>query len=81
VDLWSFGEARTRLTLLVYNLFDALNETGAVNTTTGRANQQILLPSDIAKYTSNFSTIYDWLNDPNNFSNPRSIKVGFEVIF
>ena len=81
VNLWSFGEARTRLTLLVYNLFDALNETGAVNTTTGRANQQILLPSDIAKYTSNFSTIYDWLNDPNNFSNPRSIKVGFEVIF
>jgi outer membrane receptor for ferrienterochelin and colicin len=80
VNLWSFGPARTRLTLLVYNLFDALNEV-AVNTTTGRANQQILLPTDIAKYTSNFSTIYDWINDPNSFTNPRSIKVGFEVMF
>jgi outer membrane receptor protein involved in Fe transport len=80
VNLWSIGPARTRLTLLVYNLFDALNET-AVNTTTGRANQQILLPTDIAKYTSNFSTIYDWMNDPNSYTNPRSVKVGFEVMF
>ncbi len=80
VNLWTFGPARTRLTLLVYNVFDALNEV-AVNNTTGRANQQILLPTDIAKYTSNFSTIYDWINDPSSFTDPRSIKVGFEVMF
>ena len=80
VDLWSIGSTRARLTLLVYNLLDKLNET-AVNTTTGRADQQIILPTDIASYRSNFSTIYDRIDDPSSYSNPRSIKLGIEFIF
>jgi outer membrane receptor protein involved in Fe transport len=80
VNLWSTRKTRARLTLLVYNLFDALNEYG-VNNTTGRANQQIIRWTDFAKYRSNFSTIYDNINNPFSFSDPRSVKVGVDFSF
>jgi outer membrane receptor protein involved in Fe transport len=80
VNLWTIGTARSRLTLLVYNLLDGLNEVG-VNATTGRANQQIVRETDLASYRSNFSTIYDLINNPSSFTNPRSVKVGIEVMF
>ncbi len=80
VNLWTAGKTRARLTLLVYNLFDRLNEQN-VNATTGRANDVIYLPTDFAGYRSNFSTIYDRDDDPSNFTNPRFIKLGLEFMF
>jgi outer membrane receptor protein involved in Fe transport len=80
VNLWSSGSTRTRLTLIVYNIFDRLNEIN-VNATTGRANDRIYLPTDIAGYKSNFTTIYDYTNDPSSFTNPRFIKMGIEFMF
>ena len=80
VNLWSSGKTHIRLTLLVYNLFDRLNELN-VNATTGRANDRIYQPSDLAGYRSNFSTIYDQTNDPSSFTNPRFVKMGIEFMF
>jgi outer membrane receptor protein involved in Fe transport len=80
INLWSQGTSRVRLTLLVYNLFDRLNEYG-VNATTGRANQQIIRETDLASYRSNFSTIYDRINNPSSFGDPRSIKAGIEFMY
>ena len=80
VTLWSFGKTRTRLTLLVYNLLDRLNEIN-VNGTTGRANDRVYRPTDFDLYRSNFTTIYDRTNDPSSYSNPRSVKLGIEFTF
>lgn len=80
VDLFTFGSTKTRMTLLVYNLLDRLNEV-SVNSTTGRANQVIIRETTLAGYRSNFSTVYDLNNNPGSFSNPRSVKIGIEFIF
>jgi outer membrane receptor protein involved in Fe transport len=80
VSLFSIGTTRARLNLLIYNLLDRLNETG-VNATTGRANQQIIRETDLAGYKSNFSTIYDLINNPGNYANPRLVKLGIEFVF
>ncbi len=69
-----------RLTMLVNNLFDNLNEFG-VNSTTGRANQVIIREQDRLNYFSNFSTLEDWINNPGNFGAPRAIKFGIEATF
>lgn len=80
VNLFSIGSVHSRLNLIIYNLFDRLNEV-AVNGTTGRANQVIIRPTDVAKYKSNFSTLEDAINNPANYSNPRLIKLGIEFVF
>jgi outer membrane receptor protein involved in Fe transport len=80
ISLWTMSSTRTRLTILVYNIFDGLNET-QVNTTTGRANERIILDTDIASYRSNFSTLQDVTNNPASYGNPRSVKVGIEFMF
>ena len=77
VNLWSSGSTRVRLTLLVYNLFDRLNEYN-VNATTGRAGDQVYRATDFALYRSNFSTIYDRNNNPSDYADPRSVKLGIE---
>jgi hypothetical protein len=77
VNLWSSGSTRVRLTLLVYNLFDRLNEYN-VNATTGRAGDQVYRVTDFALYRSNFSTIYDRNNNPSDYADPRSVKLGIE---
>jgi hypothetical protein len=80
VNLWSSGSNRVRLTLLVYNLFDRLNEYN-VNATTGRAGDQVYRVTDFALYRSNFSTIYDRNNNPSDYADPRSVKLGIEFTF
>jgi outer membrane receptor protein involved in Fe transport len=80
IDVWSSGTTRARLSLLIYNLFDRLNEYN-VNGTTGRAGDRIYRPTDFFTYRSNFSTIYDRNNNPSDFANPRSVKLGIEFIF
>jgi len=80
VNLWTAGKTRTRLTLLVYNLFDRLNEIN-VNATSGRASDRIYRPTDFDLYRSNFSTIYDRNTNPSDFADPRSVKLGIEFMF
>jgi len=80
VNLWTAGKTRTRLTVLVYNIFDRLNEIN-VNGTTGRAGDRIYRDTDFALYRSNFSTIYDRNINPADFANPRSVKLGLEFMF
>jgi outer membrane receptor protein involved in Fe transport len=79
-NLWTLGSTRMRLTLLVYNLFDRLNE-NSVDATTGRANQVIYRQEQLDSYRSDFSTIYDRDGNPSAFSSPRLVKMGIEFIF
>ena len=69
---------KVRLSMLIYNLFDAKNEL-VVDSTTGRANQQIIRETDLLLHRSDFNTYYDRINNPASFSAPREIKftVGF----
>jgi hypothetical protein len=64
--------------MLIYNLLDAKNEYG-VDSTTGRANQQIIRETDLLLHRSDFNTYYDRVINPANISAPREIKfsVGF----
>jgi len=84
VDLNAFyniakiGNTNIRLKLLVYNLFDRLNE-NSVNSTTGRAYSGIVRPVDLLTYRSDFSTYYDVLKNPSMYSEPRSIRLGLEI--
>jgi outer membrane receptor protein involved in Fe transport len=80
INLWSSGRTRTRLTVLIYNLLDRLNEYN-VNATTGRAGVRIYRDTDFISYRSNFSTIYDRNSNLADFANPRSVKLGIEFTF
>jgi outer membrane receptor protein involved in Fe transport len=80
INLWSIKGVNCKLTMLVKNLLDRLNETN-VDGTTGRANQVILQTGDLAQQHSDFNTYADRINNPWNFSDPRSIKLGLEVDF
>ena len=72
------GPYKVRLSMLIYNLLDAKNEYG-VDSTTGRANQQIIRETDLLLHRSDFNTYYDRVINPANISAPREIKfsVGF----
>jgi outer membrane receptor for ferrienterochelin and colicin len=67
-----------KLTFLIYNIFDRLNEYG-VNSQTGRAYTAILTESERSNFRSNFTTIEDSYQDPSAFSAPRTIKIGLEL--
>jgi outer membrane receptor protein involved in Fe transport len=67
-----------KLTFLIYNIFDRLNEYG-VNSQTGRAYTAILTESERRNFRSNFTTIEDSYQDPGAFSEPRTIKIGLEL--
>jgi outer membrane receptor protein involved in Fe transport len=71
---------RLKATLNVYNLLDRKNEYG-VNGTTGRANQAIVRPTDLATHQSPFNDYYDRIKDPSSFSAPRMVKIGLGVEF
>lgn len=77
-NIAKIGNANIRLKLLVYNLFDRLNEY-SVNSTTGRAYSGIVRPVDLLTYRSDFSTYYDVLKNPSMYSPPRSIRLGLEI--
>jgi len=71
---------RLKITMNVYNLFDRMNELG-VNGATGRANQAIVLPSDLATHRSDFNDYYDQIKNPSSFSAPRLVKLGLGMEF
>ncbi len=76
---FDIGGYQSRITFSIYNLTDRLNEFW-VNSKTGKAYTDILSPSQIAGYRSNFSTIEETYQNPSMYSAPRSIKLGFEII-
>ncbi|HDQ43946.1 MAG TPA: TonB-dependent receptor [bacterium] len=80
VHLGDFGGMKWKAELFVYNLFDRLNEYG-VNSQTGRANQAIIRPADLASHTSDFNAYHDRIQNPANFSAPRQVKLGIGVTF
>ena len=71
---------RLKVTLNVYNLFDRMNEYG-VNGATGRANQAIVRPTDLASHRSDFNDYYDRIEDPASYSAPRLVKLGLGMEF
>ncbi|RQW04512.1 TonB-dependent receptor, partial [candidate division KSB1 bacterium] len=74
------GSYKMRLSMLIYNLFDAKNEL-VVDSTTGRANQQIVRETDLLLHRSDFNTYYDRINNPANLSAPREIKISLGFYF
>lgn len=69
-----------RLTLLVYNLFDRLNEEW-VNSQTGRAYTAVVQETDILGHRSSFSTYEDVYQNPAMYSSPRMVKCGLNISF
>ncbi|MBK8947045.1 MAG: TonB-dependent receptor [Ignavibacteriae bacterium] len=65
--------------LLVYNLFDIKNEYG-VNATTGRAGID-LGAEDYTGIIYGLNTIDEYLLNPNDYSAPRQVRIGFSVGF
>jgi len=72
-----FNQFSCKLTFLIYNIFDRLNEYG-VNSQTGRAYTALITDSDRRNFRSNFTTIEDSYQNPSAFSTPRTIKIGLE---
>ena len=79
-NLMTVGGVDVKLTLLVYNLLDRLNEDW-VNSTTGRAYTAIIRPVDINNYHSDFSELSDAVENPSMYATPRSIKLGLGFTF
>ena len=73
-----FNQFSGKLTFLIYNLFDRLNEYG-VNPQTGRAYTTLITDAQRRNFRSNFTTIEDSYQDPSVFSAPRTIKIGLEL--
>ena len=73
-----FNQFSCKLTFLIYNIFDRLNEY-SVNSQTGRAYTALITDSDRRNFRSNFTTIEDSYQDPSAFSTPRTIKIGLEL--
>ncbi|MSP64421.1 MAG: TonB-dependent receptor [Ignavibacteria bacterium] len=64
--------------LLFYNLLDFKNELD-VNSASGRANVDLFL--DEAGPIYGLNSIQEYLNDPNSFSTPRNLRIGFNLDF
>ena len=79
-NLITIADVDVKLTLLVYNLFDRLNE-NSVNSTTGRAYSGIVRPIDDTTYRSNFTEFKDLYQNPSMYAAPRSIKLGLGFNF
>ncbi len=65
--------------LIVYNVFDFKNEYG-VNPTTGRAGADL----NVQEFTGvvyGLNTIDEYLLNPQDYSSPREIRLGFGVGF
>ena len=69
-----------RLTLLVYNLFDNLNDV-SVNSNTGRAYTAIIRDVDIASHRSDYNDVWDSVHNPAMYNSPRLVKLGLTLIF
>lgn len=79
-DLFRFAGMKVRANLLVYNLFDQLNDAW-VNSNTGRAYTAIIRATDLASHHSDFNTYEDRIHDPTMYSSPRLVKLGLEMVF
>jgi outer membrane receptor for ferrienterochelin and colicin len=79
-SIYKMNTINVRLTLLVYNLLDRLNENW-VNSQTGRAYTDVVQETDILGHRSTFSTYEDVYQNPSMYSAPRFIKLGLGVIF
>lgn len=80
INLMTFKGMSYRLTFLVYNLFDTLNDSW-VNSTTGRAYTAIIRETDFASHRSNFNDVWDSVHNPAMYSAPRQVKIGMQVSF
>ena len=65
--------------LLIYNVFDTRNEYG-VNGVSGRANNDPAL-KDYSGSFSPFNTAQEFINNPQSYSEPRNVKLGFSFEF
>ena len=75
---FTFNRLRLSLYLLVYNLFDHLNE-NYVYTDTGRATYTLISTYEGRVYGPN--TLEEYLLRPDYFSPPREIRLGLSVQF
>ncbi|MGC9514010.1 MAG: TonB-dependent receptor plug domain-containing protein, partial [Fidelibacterota bacterium] len=75
-----FKRVNTRLTFAVYNLLDRLNPAWVYGAT-GQPYTDIIRETDRENHRSNFSTIYDVIQNPAMYSAPRYIKLGLGVVF
>ena len=86
VDLSGFYQLRLtkgiglRFSVLVFNMFDRLNE-NAVNSQTGRAYTAIITDADLAAHRSNFNTYEDRVQNPSMFAAPRQVRFGVGLTF
>ncbi|KAA3663318.1 MAG: TonB-dependent receptor [Calditrichaeota bacterium] len=69
-----------KFTLLVFNLFDRLNENN-VDSQTGRAYTAIITDADRAAHRSNFNIYEDRVQNPSMYAAPRMVKLGMGVTF
>ena len=79
-NIFEYKGIKGKLTLLVYNLLDRLNEV-AVYSSTGRAYTTVARESEINSHQSDFNDYWDAIHNPGMYSAPRLIKAGFEVSF
>jgi len=79
-DFRLMNNLKLRLSLLIYNLLDTKNEMN-VDSTTGRANQQIIRQADLISHRSNYNEYMDRVINPANLSAPREIKLGMGITF
>jgi outer membrane receptor protein involved in Fe transport len=69
-----------RAQLLVYNLFDILNENGVYGAT-GRAYTNRITEVQVLSHRSDFTDIYDSIENPSMYSSPRQVRFGLAVGF
>jgi len=79
-NLLSLKGTNLRLTLLVYNLLDRLNDI-TVNSETGTAYTAIIRPVDITSHRSDFNDYMDGVHNPSMYAMPRLVKLGLEFSF
>ena len=79
-NLMTFKGMKYRITLLMYNVLDQLNDSW-VNSTTGRAYTAVIRETDIAGHRSDFNDVWDSVRNPAMYSSPRQVKVGMEITF
>jgi hypothetical protein len=78
--IFEYKGIKGRLTILVYNLLDRLNEV-SVNGSTGRAYTTIARENVIDSHKSDFNDYWDRVKDPSMYSMPRLVKISVEVSF
>jgi outer membrane receptor protein involved in Fe transport len=75
-----YKNIKLRVGLLIYNLLDNKGEFN-VNSTTGRANQQIIHESERNSHHSDFNTYEDRVQNPASINAPREIKLSIGFLF